>query len=129
MKQRIRVLIADDHVHSRCGLRVLLATSPEVEVVGEAADGQEALHLVEAYQPDVVLMDVRMPVLNGLEAARIIKNRWPEVKVILLTMRAAYKADALATGADSFLLKGCPTEYLLQAISYPQRPHCQEEQP
>jgi len=129
MKQRIRVLIADDHLHSRCGLRVLLATSPEVEVVGEAADGQEALHLVNEYQPDVVLMDIRMPVLDGLEATRIIKNKWPEVKVILLTMRAAYKADALATGADGFLLKGCPTEYLLQAISFPHRSHCHEEQP
>ena len=122
MKQRVRVLIADDHPHSRRGLRVLLATSPEVEVVGEATNGQQTLYLVEECQPDVVLMDVRMPVLDGLEAARIIKSRWPEVRVVLLTMHAAYQADARAAGADGFLLKGCSTENLLAAISSPRKP-------
>jgi DNA-binding NarL/FixJ family response regulator len=128
MKQRVRVLVADDHPHSRRGLRVLLATSPEVEVVGEAANGQQTLCLVEECQPDVVLMDVRMPMLDGLEAARIIKSRWPEVRVVLLTMHAAYQADALAAGADGFLLKGCPTENLLAAILRPRRPCHQVEQ-
>jgi DNA-binding NarL/FixJ family response regulator len=128
MKQRVRVLIADDHPHSRRGLRVLLATSSEVEVIGEAANGQQTLCLVEECQPDVVLMDVRMPMLDGLEAARIIKSRWPEVRVVLLTMHAAYQADALAAGADGFLLKGCPTENLLAAILRPRRPCHQVEQ-
>jgi DNA-binding NarL/FixJ family response regulator len=121
----MRVLIADDRPRSRDGLRALLATLraephdkawPEVEVVGEATDGQEAVRLVEERQPNVVLMDVRMPAMDGLEATRLIKDRWPEVQVIVLTMYASYRADALAAGADAFLVKGCPAEELLEAI-------------
>lgn len=116
MKQRIRVLIADDRPHSRNGLKALLVTQPEIEMVGEAADGREAVQLVEECRPDVVLMDARMPVMDGLEATRLIKDRWPEVKVIVLTMYRSYQADALAAGADAFLVKGCPAEELLEAI-------------
>jgi DNA-binding NarL/FixJ family response regulator len=112
----MRVLIADDRSRSRDGLRALLATWPEIEVVGEAADGREAVRLVEECQPDVVLMDARMPVMDGLEATRLIKGRWPEVKVVVLTMYAAYRAEALAAGADAFLVKGCPAGELLEAI-------------
>jgi DNA-binding NarL/FixJ family response regulator len=127
------VLIADDAPRSRAGLRALLSTvqlnpvrtgeqganieaCPPVEVVGEAADGQETVHLVEERQPDVVLMDARMPVMDGLEATRTIKDRWPEVKIVVLTMYCAYRADALASGADAFLVKGCSPEELLAAI-------------
>jgi DNA-binding NarL/FixJ family response regulator len=112
----MRVLIADDRSRSRDGLRALLATWPEVEVVGEAADGQEAVRLVEERQPNVVLMDVRMLAMDGLEATRLIKDRWPEVRVVTLTMYASYRADALAAGADAFLVKGCPAGELLEAI-------------
>jgi len=116
MKQHIRVLIADDYLSSRDGLKALLATRLEIDIVGEAADGREAIELVEECRPDVVLMDVRMPSMDGLEATRIIKDRWPEVKVIVLSMYSSYQAEALAAGADVFLVKGCTTEDLFQAI-------------
>ena len=116
MEQPIRVLIADDRLSSRNGLRALLFTQPGIEIVGEAADGQEAIQFVEQCQPDVVLIDVRMPVIDGLTATRMIKSRWPEVKVIVLSMYSSYQAEALAAGADVFLVKGCTTEDLFQAI-------------
>lgn len=116
IKQPTRVLIADDRPRSRDGLKVLLATWPEVEVVGEAANGQEAVRLVEECRPEVVLMDAIMPVMDGLEATGIIKDRWPEVKVIVLTIHASCRLDALAAGADAFLIKGCPAADLLRAI-------------
>ena len=116
MKQTIRILIADDRTPSRYGLKALLDTEAEIELVGEAADGREVVHLVEEYRPDVVLMDIRMPEMNGLEATRIIKDRWPEVRVIMLTLHPSYQSDALAAGADAFLLKGCEAEELLEEI-------------
>jgi DNA-binding NarL/FixJ family response regulator len=116
MKQHIEVLIADDQARSRDGLRALLMTWPEIEVVGEATDGREAIRLVERQQPQVVLMDAQMPVMSGVEATRHIKERWPEVKVVVLTLYTVHRADALAAGADTFLVKGCPTEELLSAI-------------
>lgn len=116
MDQGIRVLIADDGTPSRNGLRALLASLPAVEVVREASDGQEAIRLIEDAQPDVVLMDVRMPELDGLRATRLIKRRWPRVRVVVLTLYATYLAEALAAGADSFLVKGCPTEELVNAL-------------
>ena len=117
MEQPVRVLIADDRAQARDGLRALLSTAPQVAVIGEAANGQEAVHLVEQLRPDVVLMDARMPEMDGLEATRLIKERWPEVKVVVLTMHRAYWASALAAGADVFLIKGCPVEDLLEAIT------------
>ena len=115
-KNNVRVLIADDRSRSRRGLKALLSTLPGIEVVGEAGDGKEALRLVEEHRPDAVLMDARMPAMDGLTATRLIKERWPEVRVVVLTMYGARKADAEAAGADAFLVKGCLTEELLGAI-------------
>lgn len=123
MGQHIRVLIADELPRSRGGLRAVLATWPQVEVVGEAADGQETVRLVEERRPDVVLMDVRMPVMDGIEATRLIKGKWPEVRVVVLTMYAVHRSGALAAGADAFLVKGCSPEQLLEAILYHEQPH------
>lgn len=111
-----RVLVADDRARSRSGLKAVLDLWPEIVVVGEAADGREALRQVEALRPDVVLMDARMPLLGGVAAARLVKAQWPEVRVVVLTMHAGYRAEALAAGADAFLIKGCPREELLRAI-------------
>jgi DNA-binding NarL/FixJ family response regulator len=116
MLQRKRVLVADDRRPTRQGLRALLAFMPDVEWVGEAVNGHEAMNLVAVRRPDVVLMDVHMPVMDGLEATRLIKSQSPEVRVIILTMYAEYQAEALAAGADIFLIKGGTTEALRGAI-------------
>lgn len=116
MKQEIRVLIADDQQPARQGLSALLTLFPEVVVVGEAVDGLEATRMVADHRPDVVLMDMQMPVMDGLEATRRIKKQWPEVRIIGLTMYDRYKVPAISAGVDAFLLKGCSTEVLLEAI-------------
>jgi DNA-binding NarL/FixJ family response regulator len=116
MTQRTRVLIADDQQPARQGLKALLTQCPEVEIVGEAANGQEVTLLVAACRPDIVLMDMQMPVVDGLAATQSIKHNWPQVKVIALTMYSQYKTKALVAGADAFLMKGCSAEALLDAI-------------
>lgn len=116
MMNRRQVLIVDDQTQTREGLKALLATAPPVQVVGEAADGREAIDLIEVRQPDVVLMDACMPVMGGLEATRLIRARWPAVRVIVLTVHTGLRAEALAAGADAFLVKGGPADELLAAI-------------
>ncbi len=116
MKRR-QVLIADDFPQTRDGLQALLSTYPEIQVVAQAADGREAVQMVGAVQPDVVLMDVCMPNMDGLDATQIIKTSWPETKVIVLTIHAGYQTEALAAGADAFFVKGASTKELLGAIS------------
>jgi DNA-binding NarL/FixJ family response regulator len=116
MAQPTRVLIADDSARARDGLRALLATWPEITVVGEAANGQDAVQQVAERQPDVVLMDLHMPVLDGVQATQLIKQQWPAITVVVLTMYAVEQSAALAAGADAFLIKGSAPERLLSAI-------------
>ena len=116
MAQAIRVLIADDSARTREGLRVLFATWPEITVVGEADNGQEAVRLVAECRPDIVLMDLHMPVLDGVQATQLIKQQWPAVTVIVLTMYAVEQSAALAAGADAFLIKGSVPERLLATL-------------
>ena len=117
MAQPIRVLITDDSARARHGLRALLATLPEVEVVGEAANGQEAVCCVVRFHPDVVLMDVQMPMMDGVEATQLIKSRWPKIYVIVLTIYVAQQTAALAAGADAWVIKEGAPERLLAALS------------
>jgi len=125
MKPRVQVLIVDHEAHTRQGLQALLAAWPQIEVVGAAANGVEAVQLVETYRPDVALIDIPMPVAarsgaegrDGLEAIRRIKSQWPQVRIVVLAMYATGRAAALAAGTDVFLLKGCPAQDLLDAIA------------
>jgi len=112
----VRVLIADDKRSARQGLKAFLARIPEIAVVGEAANGQESVDLTAVHHPDVVLMDVQMSPVDGLEATRRIKSQWPAVKIIILTLYSQYRNQALAAGADVFLLKGGTAESLRNSI-------------
>jgi DNA-binding NarL/FixJ family response regulator len=116
-KQVIKLVIADDNPHARHGLRAVLTSYPGLEVTGEASRGDEAIELVETLQPDVALLDVRMPVTDGITATRIIKKRWPRVRVVLISMYTEYQVEALSTGADAFLVKGCPADELLATMT------------
>ena len=123
MARAITVLVVDDERSVRQGITALLSLSADLEVIGEASNGQEAIRIVSDIQPDVVLMDIRMPVTDGLEATRIIKARWPDVKVIVFTMFDAEEADAIAAGADCFLLKGNPRTVLEDIIHQHGKPN------
>ncbi len=113
---KIEVLIVDDSAAIRDGLKSILRAYPDIDVVGEAGSGLEAIIMVEQLQPEVVLMDAQMPEMDGIESTREIKERWPNIKVLFLTVHTGYIQDALAAGADDYLLKDSGRQELLQAI-------------
>ncbi len=114
----IRVLICDDQTIVSEGLRVILGTDSEIEVVGIANDGAEALELVPQVEPDIILMDLKMPIMNGIQATRLIREQYPEVYVLVLTTYDAdeWVFDAIRGGAAGYLLKDTPREQLIAAI-------------
>jgi DNA-binding NarL/FixJ family response regulator len=114
----IRVILADDHTLVRAGIRALLETLPGVEVMGEASDGREVLNLVGRHQPDVVLMDIAMPGLNGLEAAERMTRDFPKVRIIMLSMHNndEYVLRAIKAGVSGYLLKKAATAELATAL-------------
>lgn len=114
----IRVVLADDHALVRAGIRSLLKELEGVQVVGEATDGREAFQLVKRKQPDIVLMDIAMPGMNGLEAARRILKVYPEVRVVILSMHAneEYVRQALRVGVSGYLIKDAATSELEIAV-------------
>jgi DNA-binding NarL/FixJ family response regulator len=103
---RLRVLIADDEPHARQGLSALLQTYPGIEVVGEVQDGRSAIELAANVHPDVLLVDVRMSTVDGIEVTRVMKAKMPEIVVVILTMETIQREAALAAGADAFVIKG-----------------------
>ncbi len=117
MQKPIRVLIVDDQPRARKSVKALLSTWTRSAEVREASNGREALRLAEELPPDLVLMDVRMPEIDGLEATRQIKALWPQVKVIVLSIYAEYRDEALAAGADAFVGKGEAADRLLDLLS------------
>ncbi|HLA06958.1 MAG TPA: response regulator transcription factor [Anaerolineales bacterium] len=114
-----RVLLVDDVEQVRRDLRTLLTLSDDLEIIGEAANGLEAVRLTESLQPDVVLMDLEMPIMDGYEATRQIKSQIPSCRVIALTVHdyEAARMKARQSGVDAFLVKGAPVEKIIQTIS------------
>ena len=113
---QIRVLLVDDHQVVREGLRRMLELEEDIAVAGEAASVQEALTAMEAHTPDVVLLDIRMPGVDGLEATRRLTQAYPSCQVLILTMHTQYLAEAIQAGAAGYLLKDVKREELCQAI-------------
>ena len=116
--RKIRILIVDDMEPVRQGLHTILRLSDDLDVVGEACDGLEAIRAAGSLKPDVVLMDLEMPAHGGLEATRRIKERQPKIGVVILTIHGGDEVcdQAAAAGADAFVEKEAPTEHLLVAI-------------
>src|SRR3979409_71243 len=123
--ESIRVVIVDDHALFRRGLDLVLSEEPDIKVVGEAADGIEAVHRAEEMTPDVVVMDVRMPRSTGIEAARRIRERLPDTKVIMLTVSDSEEDlyAAVKAGASGYLLKEVSIEELADAVRAAPRGH------
>ncbi len=120
MPKQIRVMLVDDHTVVRSGLGAVLAASDDMSLVGEAGDGEEAIRLCERLQPDVVLMDLLMPKMDGVAATKVIHERWPQVRIIALTSfkEREYVEGVLKVGATSYLLKNVSASELVSAIRH-----------
>jgi len=117
-KNKITILIADDHAVVRQGLRMMLRTASDIEVIGEASNGLEAIELAGTLNPQVILMDIRMPKLSGIEAMRRIKTQFPHISIIILTgyHQDAYVVDAIGSGAGGYLLKDASRDLIVNTI-------------
>lgn len=118
MSRKIRILLADDHAVVRQGFKLILNQEADMEVVGEASEGAEAVRLTQQLRPDIVIMDIAMPKVNGVEATRRIVENYPETKVLILSMHkdAVYVRETLRSGAKGYLLKESIDHDLLRAI-------------
>ena len=118
MREKKQVLIAEDHTILREGLRMLLGSNPSLEVAGEAEDGLEAMHRAESLKPHLILMDLSMPKMNGMDAIKEIKKRCPDTKILVLTVHRTeeYILAALKAGADGYVLKDATHSELMLAI-------------
>ncbi len=117
MPRSLRILVADDQPRARQSLKAVVTTWLNMNQIMEAETGAQAVSCTETWLPDVVLMDARMPIMDGIEATRQIKTRWPNIRVIVLSIYSEYRQDALAAGADMFLGKAEPPERLLTMLS------------
>lgn len=114
----IRILLAEDQAMVRQGLKMMIETDDEMQVSGEASNGKEAIDLCEKQAFDVIVLDVRMPVMNGIEAAKVIQSRWPTSKILILTTfdNHEYVMDALKIGVSGYILKNADTDSLIRSI-------------
>jgi DNA-binding NarL/FixJ family response regulator len=120
MTQKIKIVIAEDHTIVREGLRALLDSDPELEVVGEVEDGREAIRSIKTFDPELLLMDLSMPRMNGMDAIREIKKRQPAIKIIVLTVHKTeeYVLASLEAGADGYILKDATHAELIICIKH-----------
>ena len=118
MDNKLRIVLADDHTILREGLRALLTADPDFEIVGEAQDGREAVRCVEKLEPDLLLMDLSMPRMSGMDAIREVKKRFPDTRIIALTVHKTeeYILTTLKAGADGYILKDATQDELIMAI-------------
>ena len=116
MNQNIRILIVDNQSRARQGMKALLNTWYPNAEVREATNGMEAIQLTEEFMPHLILMDARMPILNGIEATKLIKAKQPQIKIVVLSMYSEFETEALSEGADSFINKSDLPERLRETL-------------
>ena len=109
-------MIVEDNPHARQALTAILSLQDDIQIMTEASNGLEAINTIKEQIPDLILMDIQMPIMDGLEATRIIKQKWPQIKIVALTMYSEYQSEVLSAGADAFLVKGCSTEMMMSSI-------------
>jgi two-component system nitrate/nitrite response regulator NarL len=112
----VRLMIVDDNRRTHGALVAYLSTLAGLAIVGEAFNGIEAIDLLTRVIPDIILMDARMPLMGGIEATRIVKQRWPRVRVVILTTYPYLQDEARSAGADAVLMKGCPLDEMTASL-------------
>jgi DNA-binding NarL/FixJ family response regulator len=116
MNTLTNIMVVEDNSRARYALMAYLSLQAGVRITAEASNGLEAISKIKSSLPDIVIIDMHMPVMDGLEATKIIKKRWPKVKVIALTMYKNYQSEALSAGVDAFVVKGCSTAELVSTV-------------
>jgi NarL family two-component system response regulator LiaR len=116
MNKPTKIMVVENNSHARSALAAYISLQAGIRITAEASNGLEAISKIKSCPPDIVLMDMLMPVMDGLEATKIIKKRWPWVKVIALTMYQNFQSEALSAGVDAFLIKGCSAAELISTV-------------
>lgn len=112
----MKIIVVEDNCRARSALAACLALQMGIQITAQACNGLEAIHKITGCPPDIVLMDVQMPVMDGIEATKLIKKNWPQIKVVVLTMYSDYRSEALAAGADAFLVKDCSVSEMISTM-------------